>query len=167
MSIIASPPYKDDIVQSVRDAKGQQHYLMTGTFLNWLQNSLVPPVQTSTQLIGSSVTLTGKSASIPTTPIPLPSLASGLYRVSWYLRDTTSAGVSSSTQVTIGWTETGTAQSFVGALVNGNTTTTIDSASSPLIQVDQAASITYAIAYNSNPAGAMVFSFRLAVEKVA
>ena len=63
----------------------------------------------------SPVSLTAQGASIGVTAIPTSSLASGLYRVSYYCRITTAAGVSSSLIVTFSFTDGGVACSFASA----------------------------------------------------
>ena len=163
MSSIAPPPISNDLV-SFTDKDPSIRGKITPIWANWLQLSLLAPVQSSSQLIGS-VTKTAQTAAILTTPIPLASLSSGRYRITWYARVTAAAAMSSSFQVTLGWTETGVAQTFVGALANGNLTTTNQSQSF-MAQIDQATALSYAVAYASNPGGAMAFRISLIVESV-
>ncbi len=105
---------------------------------------------------------------IPTTAIPTDGdLSAGLYRVSWIGEVLTVAGVASSFQVTISWTSNGIAQQKIGALVNGNLTTSYEANSVPLLSADAATPITFAVAYTSNPANAMVFQISLTLERLA
>lgn len=109
-----------------------------------------------------------RTSAIGTTAIPTDGdLSAGLYRVSWAAKVVTAAGVSSDFQVTISWTWQGVTQQWVGTLRNGNLTTTYDLSSVPLLYVDAATPITYAVAYNSNPAAAMAFDFFLTLERMA
>lgn len=136
-------------------------------FLTWFRD-LKAQAQAATQAVPSGIVrLTGQHASIVTTPIPTASLTAGLYRVSWYLQVTTPAGVSSDTTLTLTWTRNGVTQTFTGATVNGNTTATHDSEGQLLIRIDGNSPVSYAVAYNSNPAGAMVFELALALEIVS
>lgn len=114
------------------------------------------------------VALTGQTASIGTTSIPTDGdLSAGLYRLSWYVQVITPAGVTSDFQVTIAWTFNGITQSKIGTLTAGNTTATKESNSVPLMSVDAATPITYALVYNSNPAAAMVFDLYITLERMA
>lgn len=112
------------------------------------------------------VSLTTKSASIGTTTIPLSQVDSGTYRLNWYARVTTAAGVSSSLAVNFGWTDGGVAQSFAGTAVTGNTTTTWTSGS-VVVQSDGNTPLTYSTTYASNPASAMVYSLNVVAEQIA
>lgn len=108
------------------------------------------------------------TAAIPTTAIPTDGdLSAGLYRVSWIGEVLTAAGVSSDFQVTISWTSNGVSKQKVGALTNGNTTATYEANSVPLLYADAATPITFAVAYNSNPANAMVLRLSLTLERLA
>ena len=52
---------------------------------------------------------------MPTTNIPLPTLTTGRYRISYFVRITQAATTSSSLTVTIGFTHGAVAATFVGA----------------------------------------------------
>lgn len=113
------------------------------------------------------VVFEARTSAIPTTAIPHGTLTRGVYRVSWAAKVVTVAGVSSDFQVTISWTWKSVTQQWVGTLRNGNLTTTYDLSSVPLMYVDAATPITYAVSRNSNPAGAMAFDFFLCLERLA
>jgi len=106
------------------------------------------------------VTLSGQTASLATTPIPLESIPPGVWRVSYVVRVTTPGTISSSIQVTITWTEGGITQTETGAALIGNVTTTREGASR-IIRVDHATPISYATTYAS--AGATPMTYRLDV----
>lgn len=135
--------------------------------LRWF-NSLRASVDAAATLVpGGTVQLTGQTATIGTTAIPSGTLAAGLYQVQWYAQVITPAGVASSFQVTISWTRNGVAQSFTGTLKNANTTATNEPDKGLLIHIDAATPVSYAVAYVSNPAAAMVFEFNLALKVVS
>lgn len=113
----------------------------------------------------TSVNLVLQQAAIGTTPIPLGALAGGLYRVTFYLRITQPGTVSSSAQVTLGWTDGGVVMSKTFANVNGNLTTSFDT-DTILVENDQALALTYAIAYASAGATPMQFKLRIVIESV-
>ena len=107
------------------------------------------------------------SDTVATTAIPVDGdLSEGLYRVTWIGEVLTAAGVSSDFQVTISWTSNGISQQYVGTLTNGNTTTTYTS-ETVFLRSDAGSPITFAVAYNSNPANAMVFRLSLTLERLA
>lgn len=157
------PPFAAAIVQM--DPKGQplSSYVISKEWGIWFQSALVNPVSTSVQVY-PMVALTSQNTSIGVTPIPLPSLATGLYRLTYYARITTAASISSSLIVTFSWTESGIALSADGPAITGNTTTTIGSASI-LIMSDAASPINYNTTYVSNIAG-MKYLLTIVVEAV-
>ncbi len=111
--------------------------------------------------------VTNASAARPVTGMDGGGLAAGLFAVSWYLAVVVPAGVSSSAQVTIAWVDdTGVPKSYTGALMNGNTTTTVQVNEQLLIYSKAASPITYAVAYASNPAAAMTYTFRPVLQAV-
>lgn len=113
------------------------------------------------------VTFIDHGATIPTTAVPILKLAKGLYRISYYIRVTRPGSVSSSVQVTLGWTDGAVAQTFVGALKNGNTTTTYESSGVPLVRADAETELTYAVAYaNGGGATSMQFVLDVVVEAI-
>ena len=97
-----------------------------------------------------TVALAGQAADVAATTLVVapPSPPQTLYRVAWYVRVTTAASVSSSVQVTVGWTDGGVVQSTSGAALTGNTTTTQESGS-VLVSADAETDVTYAVAYTS------------------
>lgn len=114
-----------------------------------------------------TVVYTDQAAAISTTAFPTDGeLSAGIYRVSWAVKVMTPAGVSSDVQVTISWTWGGVTQQWVGTLRNGNLTTTYDLSSVPLLFCDASSPITFAVAYNSNPAAAMVYAAYFKLERL-
>jgi hypothetical protein len=135
------------------------------TFIEWA-TSLLAGLGTAPSLV-HHVAVTGKTAAIGTTSIPTGTLSAGVYRLSWQLRITSAAGVSSAIQITLGWTSHSVAHTYVGTTVNGNTTATHESAPPLLIAVDAGSPVTYAISYASNPASAAVYAADVILEAVA
>ena len=131
--------------------------------VDWLLEQQQRSEDTSERL--GSTALTNQSASISATPVPVPSLTAGLYRVSYYARITTAATTSSSLTVTIAWTDGTIAMTQAGAALTGNTTATQQNGTF-FIQDDANASITYATTYASNGAGEMKYSLYVVVESV-
>lgn len=136
-------------------------------WLTWFRDLRQSVDSTPSQVTGGKVQLAAQAASIPTTPIPTDALAPGLYRVSYVASVTTPAGVTSDFTVTITWTTGGVTKIWTGALKNGNTTATYEASGPPLIHVDSSTPVSYAVAYNSNPAAAMAYEFNLVLEEVA
>lgn len=129
-------------------------------------NDLTQRLQNAPYLAGAPVSLAAQNASISATPLVSAVLPAGLYRVSWYARITTVAGVSSSLAVTIGWTEGAVSLALSGAALTGNTTTTVQSGM-VLLNIDNNTPITYATTYASNAAGVMKYELVMTVERVA
>lgn len=137
----------------------------TETFIA-LWTALGEDVDAAPARLDSPIALTAQGAAIGTTSIGTPD-ADGLYQIQWHLAITTAAGVSSSAQVTFSWTERTVTKTYVGTLVNGNTTTTHESAPPILIRADAATPITYSVSYASNPAGVMRFALDIVLTQVA
>ncbi len=148
---IAPPPVSEALNQ--QDGKDWKPIWLAKRWAGWLQeqNGLIPRVQAAPQWL-KTVTLSGQHAAIGATAIPMAVLAAGRYQVSWYVRVTTPASVTSSVAVTIGWTEGAVALTLSGAAVTGNLTTSVQSGVVFLL-VDRATSITYSTGYASNAAG--------------
>lgn len=105
---------------------------------------------------------------IATTSMDGGSLSAGMFSVSWYLYVAVAAGVSSSAQVTIGWVDdSGNPKSYTAPAMTGNTTSTVQADQRILFYSNAGSPITYSIAYASNPANAMVYSFRPVLQSVA
>lgn len=138
--------------------------LFTLPLLTWFRNIRQALDLTPTQI--ERVTLEAQAASIGTTPIPTDTLAAGLYRVTVSQRITVAAGVSSSLQTTISWTDGGVAQSFSGTALTANTTATTGSFTL-LMHIDATTPISYATTYASNAAGAMEYRLDLVLEQVS
>ena len=167
MSNPAPIPWYVPVIQLDDQGKPVQSYGLSKEFGNWLQTSIVASVANAPTVF-PTVTLTAQGASIGTTPVPLPSLASGLYRVTYYARITTPATTGAATSsliVTFGWTESTVTLSASGAAITGNLTTSMQTGTLMLL-IDAATPISYATTYASNTAGEMKYRLSILVEAV-
>jgi hypothetical protein len=127
--------------------------------VDWLLEQQQGVNNSPTRFGGVSLTLQG--ASVPSTPIPMPALSAGLYRVSVYARITRAGSVSSSLIVTIGHTDgavsctqstpaliTNTTASFVGATF--------------VVRSDASVALTYATTY-ADGGGALSMQYALSI----
>lgn len=159
MANISAPPdyllERDQITNAVTD-------LITVTFRKWLL-SVTDRVQANPQVV-KHVALTLQSAAIGATPLDLGVVAPGAYRLTYYTRIMTPGSINSSVTVTLNWTDGGVVQTFTGAAMTGNLTTTTQTGTL-LVVVDQATTISYSVAYASNAAG-MQYSVTVIAEQI-
>jgi hypothetical protein len=120
--------------------------------------------QTPNQIVDPP-SVTAQSAAIATTTLAPAQQIAGLYRVTWYARITTAAGVASSLTVTVGFSDHGQAMTFSGAAIAGNTVTSAQS-ESVMFYSDEFTAITYSTAYVSNPASAMEYQLFIVLEQL-
>ena len=118
----------------------------------------------SAQQLGT-VSLSAQSADIAATPIPMPDLATGKYRVSVYVRVTRAASTSSAIQIVIGWTDGAIALTSAGTDLTGNTTSTFEQRTL-VLAVDANAALTYEAIYTSVGATAMTFKLEIVCEQL-
>lgn len=136
---------------------------MDGGWLRWFYNNVYALLGLTANRVPSRVKLTGQHAAIGATPLQLGGTSAPFVRVSWYIRVTTKDPVSSAVQVTIGWTENGTAQSVNGQNLTGNSTTTLETGTA-FVQIDANSSPTYSTSYSSNTPGTMQYLLDVQVE---
>jgi hypothetical protein len=110
-------------------------------------------------------TLLGQHAAIVGTVVTTLT-AGGNYRLSYYLRKTIADGVSSSAQVTLGWTDQLTALSEAFAAL-ATDSITAHASGSILVRADNASNITLDVAYASNTPNVMNFDVIVTVELVS
>ncbi len=150
-TILVSPPTRVPAVDPQRFfTREWRNYLLS------LQN-----VASATSQILIQVPLTGQHASIVTTPLTLPAVSAGFYRINIYQTITTADPVSSSLVTTIGWTDLAAAKTFVTT----GPTAANDGLSRP-IHIDNSSPITYAVVYTSNTPNLMQFALGIIVEKL-
>lgn len=109
--------------------------------------------------------LTNQSAAVVTATLFTPEGA-GTFRFSYALAKTIADGVSSSTQVTIGWTENGVAKTHVFAAFVTDSVIAVD-AGTWLLHADGNAPITWAVVYASNTPNRMTFDVHPVLEQMA
>lgn len=157
MTLLIAPPTRVPPLDGLPNpfAREWRDYLQT------LQNV----GQASPQIL-QEASIAGNTAAIPTTLLALPSVSAGFYRVSVYFLVTIPAGVTSSLQVTIGWTDHGLAASrVIPALVNG--ALAANGGDCIPLHVDDNSPITYTVAYASNPANQMTYDLGVIAEQLA
>ncbi len=150
MAQIEPVPIRSQVV----DERGVFHRNIV-RFLNTLRQLL-----SLTSIQTGAVSLSAQDATIAATAIPAPETQNVLQRVTYSLRITQAATVSSSATVTIGWTTSSVSCSQAFAAVTGNTTATQQN-DSVVIFPDAATSITYGVVYAS--VGATVMQYALDV----
>lgn len=156
----ADPPTASDFAVAEERTEGRRlpKLVVSRDWLQWLTDLMLIVDITPTRR--ATVNLTQQTASIAATPLPIASLPPGLWRISVYARILVPATVSSSLEVTIGFTDGGVSQSFTGAAIVGNTTATFQ-AITLMIRIDSATPITYATTYGS--VGGTPMQYRLSV----
>jgi len=160
---IASPPSNDSLIELDETRRDRQSpFFIARSWLLWLQDAVISRVQSAPDL-RTAIILTGQTAAIGATPLPLASVTAGRYRIAFYTRVTTPDGVSSSLTITLGWTDGGIACTQSGAAMTGNAVTTTQSGSI-MIQSDANAPITYSVAYASNTPNQMAYRLSVVVE---
>ena len=150
-----APPLGD----AVLDAKGR----LAETWRRWFGR--MPDTLNSIPNIQKRVSLSSQGASISATDLGGAAvLAAGTYRATYYARISTAASVNSSLTVTLAWTD-GVAQTYSGAAIIGNTTTTYQTGTL-MFRADASSAITYATTYASNAAGEMKYTLDIVLERV-
>lgn len=161
-----SPPITEALTETARDPFTQKIKATSTLARAWVQwfLGLKATLDKTTKVIGALRLLT-QGASIASTPVTLPALSAGLYRVTIYARITRPATTSSSLTTAIGWTEGAVVLSSTGAALVGNTTGTFE-ARSITIRIDQASPITYSTTYASVGGTSMQYALDVVVEEV-
>ena len=141
----------------------ESNRLLTRPWVAWMTD-LVQKVDSDPPVV-SSVTATGKSASLTATSFPRSILAEGMYRIGYFARITIAATTSSSLTVTMSGVNGGVTCAFSGAAMTGNTTATVQSGNIYL-QSDVSTALTYTTTYASSGGTAMVYGLWMTVERV-
>lgn len=167
-SNLASPPLKTPLVELPEGKLAEPLTLknfaatISRPWLQWF-TSVTSRVESSAPVL-TTESLTAQVATIAPTALALGTIAGGLYRISYYLRITTAASVSSSATVSIGFTDGAVSCSVSGAALTTNTVASVQSGVF-IVRSDQASAVTYAVVYAS--AGTpMAFSLDLACEAI-
>ena len=109
--------------------------------------------------------MTLQEASIGSTSVYSSAIPAGLYRLAYYTRITRAATTSSSLTIAFGWTDGGVSQTFTGAAITGNTTTTYQQAT-VTFRADGNTPITYSTTYASVGATSMQHSLLIVLEQL-
>jgi hypothetical protein len=153
---LAPPPLRSRLVDEVG--------LMTREFNNWLRG-LTAAINTASTQATPPIMLTGIVGSIGTSLL-VPNAPAGVYRLSYSVRISRAATVSSSIIVTFQWTTAGVVQTFNSPALTGNTTTSLQSGTI-LASIDGGSLISYSTAYASVGGTTMAYDLALAVEALS
>lgn len=164
--MLSDPPLNDPIavVEDRLQAQKFPKLILGWEYIKWL-GELATTVGNAPER-KAKVALTGLVASIGVTPLPIASLSAGVWRVSYRFRITRAGTVSSSLQLTLGWTEGGVPISASGAAVVTNTTSSVQWGTF-LVRVDGNTPISYSTTYASVGATAMQHDLDLVAEALA
>lgn len=165
---VPPPPFTDPWV----DADGY----LDSNVMNWFLITLLPALALSPSVSNAGsppLVLSAQTDAVPTTPIPVGTLSTGLYRVSVWMRITDPDGVSSSVTPQVTYPSSGTVS---GAPLTTCTETaksalTSDAVDEPfsytfLVQVDAPGPISFSTLYMSNTPNAAEYEVELTVERV-
>lgn len=160
-------PFREPVTSMARDPQTGREidtHRFSPAFVQWFLG-VSGKLDISAQRIASSrVQL--QEASIAPTPLEVPQLGGGLYRVNYYARVTRPASTSSQLTVTINWTEGGVSCSTSGTVMNGNTVGAVQSATFP-IRVDASSPVTVSTTYVSVGGTTMQYELDVMIEGLA
>lgn len=130
-------------------------------FTRWNEEGLLRRLASTPVLPDPVVRLTNKTAGASGTFGG--ALSGGLYAFHGYAQILTPAAVANTLQLTLGWTFNGVAQTEVFPVLNGLIVGAVSTRGSHLftMQITPNSSVSYSVAYTSNPAAAMVWSAAL------
>ena len=146
------------------DVEDPNDGLVSQVWIDYITD-LASTAQAATSVIGG-VNLTTQNASIASTAIPALALLNEAYRVNYYARVTTVAGVSSSLTLAFTWTDGGVVQTETIAALTGNLTTS-NTKGTFHIMCDAGTTVNYATTYASNAASAMEYSLCVILEEMS
>jgi len=135
--------------------------LVTPDWRRWLQE-VKDGIDAAARRVGVAVGLADQSTSVSGT-VDTPTLAAGLYRVSWLLEVTQAATTSSSVQLTVITTSGGVVTTQTGDALTANT---VGAALSGVfvVSVDAGTPISYTLTYVSVGATALEYGLSLSPE---
>lgn len=146
---LGSPPRASTLTQPPR-------FFLGATWLAWLTD-----VWKRTSV--GQRQFTNHNAAVTAEAVPVLDGAEPLVRVSWVLRLVQAATVSSSVQITIGWTDGGQAMTAVQTAVTGNLVTS-GQQGALLVRHDPYTDVTVAVAYASVGATPMRYDLDVITE---
>jgi hypothetical protein len=139
-------------------------YLITRVWSNFIQQQIVNRLTAAPQIV-QTVETSGLNDNVAPTVINVGTVTAGLYRLSYYLRITTPAGVANSVTVNFIFQDDAVTCTMSGIAVTGLTPASVGTGTF-LIRSDQAAPISYSVTYASNPANACVYKLDVLAELV-
>ena len=155
-------PLQTAVVNPAKKKDDPREGTLSDAWLGWMQDQ--NDILKKAPIVVGFKSLTLQTASIVSTEIPSSVLSIGVYRVSYYVRVTAPASVSSSIIVSFQWTDYGIACSKDFAAVSGNVVTAVGS-DSFLIAVDGATKVSYSTTYASSGIG-MTYKLEIILEQV-
>ena len=150
-----SPPLQDKVTQPGG--------MLTEVWSRWFGR--LPATLNAIPSILNVVELSAQGTSISPTDFAGTILLQGLYRVSYIARISRAATVSSSLTVTLAWTTSAVAMSYVGGAIIGNTTTSYQSVTL-LIRSDASLPVTFSTTYASAGGTSMQYDLDVVIERI-
>lgn len=138
--------------------------IITDPWILWFQE-LIVWLQRMPQRL-ATVNLSGQGAAILSTPIATGTLQATVMRVTYYLRITRAATVSSSLQIVLSWLDGTVACTFTGAAITANVTSATQTGTVTM-RIDPASAVTYSTNYASAGATTMQYSIWVVAESMA
>lgn len=111
---IAEPPFTTDVTE--------RGGVMTQNWADYMTLAIIQRLQQTTQIVASPAIAETLSAAYPLTQFTIQDQAAGKYRVTWTVRITTPATVSSSIAVVVSYTRNGVSCTQTSAAVTSNAT---------------------------------------------
>lgn len=161
--VFDDPPYASPIAVSGKPGDGPA-FKIGWDWQKWV--GLIAEKLSRTPERKARVGLTSQQATINTTPIPLSVVRPGVYRVSYWIKITQAATVSSSFQFGLAWTRHGLTLTAQAAAVATNTTSTYQFGTL-VIHVDATTPISYDLTYASSGATPMRYELDVVLEELA
>lgn len=158
---MANPGPQPPLLEPILQAPGSPN--LSNQWLNFFGTLATAQANAPTTL--KSVTRTGLAASVGTTSV-LTTKSQGYYRLSYSVRVTQAASVSSSLTVVLGWFETSVSLTLSGAAVTGNATTSAQSGA-VVVRADANSDLTYRTTYASVGATAMQYRIDVTAERLS
>lgn len=166
-SAIANAPTSDSLIElDSRDPERRNPFYMAKAWIIWITQSLIPRVESSTEVLLVNKEYTDQHVSLPTTILPTGSLPAGVYLVSYTLRVTTADGVSSSVQVSLGWTDNGGPALTLNAAALAADSVTLPQTGQIRPTIGPNTSLTFTTVYASNTPNKMRYKLQFSVVRV-
>jgi hypothetical protein len=156
-------PFQNNVPFPLYDAIVEANRSLSRPWLDWFTQQ--QQINEAAAIRVNSVSLSTQGASIGATDFSGGTLDAGTYRISYYARITRAATVNSSLTIDFDWVDGGVTQTFTGAAMVGNTTTTHQELSFPIV-IDQLTAVRYTTTYASAGATSMQYKLYIALEEI-